>query len=169
MPIEGSDADGVIKAIDYLLNINRGYRVPLGGKVVVIGGGLVAIDAARTAVRALVPGLVMSEEEEQSVEAGTMRVALDAAREAARRGALEVTVASLESGAEMPAMKSAQGREELDIAREEGVTFMPGWGPKRIVIRDGHAVGIELVKCVKVFDEAGRFRPQFDENDKRSR
>ena len=97
VPIEGSDADGVIKAIDYLLNINRGYRVPLGGKVVVIGGGLVAIDAARTAVRALVPGLVMSEEEEQSVEAGTMRVALDAAREAARRGALEVTVASLES------------------------------------------------------------------------
>ena len=167
VPIEGSDADGVIKAIDYLLNINRGYRVPLGGKVVVIGGGLVAIDAARTAVRALVPGLVMSEEEEQSVAAGTMRVALDAAREAARRGALEVTVASLESGAEMPAMKSAQGREELDIAREEGVTFMPGWGPKRIVIRDGHAVGIELVKCVKVFDEAGRFRPQFDENDKR--
>ena len=89
VPIEGSDADGVIKAIDYLLNINRGYRVPLGGKVVVIGGGLVAIDAARTAVRALVPGLVMSEEEEQSVAAGTMRVALDAAREAARRGALE--------------------------------------------------------------------------------
>ena len=167
VPIDGSDADGVIKAIDYLLNINRGYRVPLGGRVVVIGGGLVAIDAARTAVRALVPGLVMSEEEEQSVEAGTMRVALDAAREAARRGALEVTVASLESGTEMPAMKSAQGREELDIARDEGVTFMPGWGPKRVVVRDGHAVGIELVKCVRVFDEAGRFRPQFDENERR--
>jgi formate dehydrogenase beta subunit len=167
VPIEGSEADGVIKAIDYLLNINRGYRVPLGGKVVVIGGGLVAIDAARTAVRAMVPGLVMSEEEEQSVSTGTMRVALDAAREAARRGALEVTVASLESAAEMPAMKSAQGREELDIAREEGVTFLPGWGPKRVVVRDGHAVGIELVKCVRVFDDAGRFRPQFDENDKR--
>ncbi|MGH7923319.1 MAG: FAD-dependent oxidoreductase [Candidatus Binatus sp.] len=165
VPIEGSDADGVIKAIDYLLNINRGYRVTLGGKVVVIGGGLVAIDAARTAVRALLPGLVMSEDEEQGVEAGTMRVALDVAREAARRGALEVTVASLESDAEMPAMKSAQGREELDIARDEGVTFLPGWGPKRIVVRDGHAVGIELVKCVKVFDDAGRFCPQFDEND----
>src|SRR6202795_1647371 len=165
VPIEGSDADGVIKAIDYLLNINRGYRVPLGGKVVVIGGGLVAIDAARTAVRALVAGLVMSEEEEKTVAAGTMRVARDAAREAARRGALEVTVASLESAPEMPAMKSAQGREELDIAREEGVSFLPGWGPKRIVIRDGHAVGIELVKCVRVFDDAGRFRPQFDENN----
>ena len=167
VPIEGSDADGVIKAIDYLLNIHRGFRVPLGGKVVVIGGGLVAIDAARTAVRTLLPGLVMSQEEEQSVAVGTMRVALDAAREAARRGALEVTVASLESEPEMPAMKSAQGREELDIARDEGVTFLPGWGPKRIVSRDGHAVGIELVKCVRVFDEVGRFRPQFDENDRR--
>jgi len=167
VPIEGSEADGVIKAIDYLLNINRGYRVPLGGKVVVIGGGLVAIDAARTAVRVLVPGLVMSEEEAQGVQAGAMRVALDAAREAARRGALEVTVASLESEPEMPAMKSAQGREELDIARDEGVAFLPGWGPKRIVTRDGHAVAIELVKCVRVFDDAGRFRPQFDENDRR--
>jgi formate dehydrogenase beta subunit len=96
-----------------------------------------------------------------------MRVALDAAREAARRGALDVIVASLESAPEMPAMKSAQGREELDIAREEGVSFLPGWGPKRVVIRDGHAVGIELVKCVRVFDDAGRFRPQFDENDRR--
>jgi NADPH-dependent glutamate synthase beta subunit-like oxidoreductase len=167
VPIEGTDADGVIKAIDYLLNINRGFRVPLGGKVVVIGGGLVAIDAARTAVRTLLPGLVMSEEDEHSVVAGTMRVALDAAREAARRGALEVLVASLESEPEMPAMKSAQGREELDIAREEGVSFLPGWGPKRVVVRDGHAVGIELVKCVRVFDDAGRFRPQFDENQRR--
>jgi NADPH-dependent glutamate synthase beta subunit-like oxidoreductase len=167
VPIEGSDADGVIKAIDYLLNINRGYRVPLGGRVVVIGGGLVAIDAARTAVRALLPGLVMSQEEEQGVAAGTMRVALDVAREAARRGALEVTVASLESEPEMPAMKSAQGREELDIARDEGVTFLPGWGPKRIIVSEGRAVGIELVRCVKVFDDAGRFRPQFDESDKR--
>ena len=110
----------------------------------------------------------MSEEEDRALQAGTMRVALDAAREAARRGALEVTVASLESGTEMPAMKSEQGREELDIAREEGVTFMPGWGPKRVVVRDGHAVGIELVRCVRVFDEAGRFRPQFDENERRT-
>jgi formate dehydrogenase (NADP+) beta subunit len=166
VPIPGSDADGVIKAIDYLLNINRGYRVPLGGKVVVIGGGLVAIDAARTAVRAMIPGLVMAPDDEQLVEGGTMRVALDAAREAVRRGALEVTVASLEGEREMPAMKSAQGREEMEIARDEGVSFLPGWGPGRVIIRDGHASGIELVKCVRVFDDTGRFRPEFDQNDK---
>ena len=168
VPIEGSDADGVIKAIDYLLNINRGYRVPLGGKVVVIGGGLVAIDAARTAVRAMLPGLMMAAEDEELVESGTMRVALDVAREALRHGALEVTAASLEAEAEMPAMKSAQGREEMEIARDEGVTFLPGWGPRRIVVRGGHAVGIELVRCVRVFDETGRFRPEFDENQKQT-
>jgi len=168
VPIEGSDADGVIKAIDYLLNINRGYRVKLGARVVVIGGGLVAIDAARTAVRALVPGLALAAEEEQTVESGTMRVALDAAREAVRRGALEVLVASLESEAEMPAMKSAQGREEFEISRDEGVTFLPGWGPKRVIVRNGTAAGIELVKCTRVFDDAGRFRPEFDENQRRT-
>jgi NADPH-dependent glutamate synthase beta subunit-like oxidoreductase len=168
VPIENSDADGVIKAIDYLLNINRGYRVPLGKKVVVVGGGLVAIDAARTAVRAMVPGLSISPADEQAVEAGTMRVALDVAREAARHGALEVNVVSLESDREMPAMKSEQGREELLIAKEESVVFINSWGPKRIVVRDGKAVGIELVRCVRVFDDSGRFRPEFDESQRRT-
>ena len=92
-----------------------------------------------------------------------MRVALDVAREAARRGALEVNVVSLESEREMPAMKSEQGREELEVAREESVSFIASWGPKRIVVRDGKAVGIELVRCVRVFDDSGRFKPEFDE------
>ncbi|HUO06109.1 MAG TPA: FAD-dependent oxidoreductase [Candidatus Binataceae bacterium] len=168
VPIEGADADGVIKAIDYLLNINRGYRVPIGGRVVVIGGGLVAIDAARTAVRAMAPGVVLASDDERDVAVGAMHVAVDAAREAIRRGALAVTVASLEGETEMPAMKSAQGREELDIARDEGVSFMPGWGPKRVIVKEGRAAGIELVRCVCVFDETGRFRPQFDENDRKT-
>ncbi len=167
VPIENADADGVIKAIEYLLNINRGYNIPLGKKVVVVGGGLVAIDAARTAVRAMVPGLAISTEDEEAVEGNTMRVALDVAREAVRRGALEVNVVSLESEREMPAMKSEQGREELEVAREESVSFLPSWGPKRIVVRDGKAVGIDLVRCVRVFDDAGRFKPEFDDSQRR--
>ncbi len=47
----GVELDGVVKAIDYLLNVNRGYRMDLGRRVVVIGGGFVAFDAARTALR----------------------------------------------------------------------------------------------------------------------
>lgn len=48
---EGEDADGVLYALDYLRRINSGERPALGKKVVVIGGGSVAIDAARTARR----------------------------------------------------------------------------------------------------------------------
>ena len=162
--IEGSETDGVIKAIDYLLNINRGYRVNLGTKVVVVGGGLVALDAARTAMRALLPGHVMAAEEEEAVEAGTMRVAFDVAREAIRRGSLKVTVVSLESEAEMPAMKSVQGREETEISVQEGVTFQPSWGPRRVIAENGKVKALEVMRCVRVFDDEGRFRPQFDES-----
>ena len=41
----------VSNALDYLSKINSGERIVLGRKVVVIGGGSVAIDAARTARR----------------------------------------------------------------------------------------------------------------------
>jgi len=166
--LEGSDADGVVNAIDYLFNINRGYHLGIGKRVLAVGGGLVAIDAARSAVRAMLPGLAIAPEEEAAVGAGTMRVALDAAREAARRGALEVTVISLESEHEMPAMRSAQGREELEAAREEGVSLMPGWGPRRVRSESGHVTSLDLVRCVRTYDELGRFRPQFDENERKT-
>ena len=51
MKVEGSELDGVVKAVDFLLNVNHGYRINLGRRVVVIGGGLVAFDAARMALR----------------------------------------------------------------------------------------------------------------------
>jgi formate dehydrogenase beta subunit len=51
LQVPGVELDGVVKAVDYLLNINRGYRLDLGRRVVVIGGGFVAFDAARTALR----------------------------------------------------------------------------------------------------------------------
>src|SRR5581483_8944427 len=39
LSIEGVQNDGVLRAIEFLLNINLGFRVSLGRKVVVIGGG----------------------------------------------------------------------------------------------------------------------------------
>jgi NADPH-dependent glutamate synthase beta subunit-like oxidoreductase/Pyruvate/2-oxoacid:ferredoxin oxidoreductase delta subunit len=166
--IAGTDLDGVLKAIDYLLNINRGYRVPVGKRVVVVGGGLVAIDAARIAMRAILPGIEMAPEEEAAVEATALRVALDAAREVVRRGAAEVTVVSLESAVEMPAARSVQGREELEIAGGEGITFLPAWGPRRVVGVAGKVTGIELLRCVRTIDEDGRFNPVFDAEDRRT-
>ncbi|MGH4117351.1 FAD-dependent oxidoreductase [Clostridium sp.] len=49
--IQGEDAKGVITGVDFLRDVNLGNDIKLDGNVVVIGGGNVAIDVARTATR----------------------------------------------------------------------------------------------------------------------
>ena len=49
--VEGEDAEGVITGVDFLRSVNLGEEVKLSGKAIVIGGGNVAIDVARTAAR----------------------------------------------------------------------------------------------------------------------
>ncbi len=50
--IAGEDEfEGVVDAVDFLRDVNLGKREKLGDRVIVIGGGNVAIDAARTAKR----------------------------------------------------------------------------------------------------------------------
>ncbi|MGQ9824741.1 MAG: FAD-dependent oxidoreductase [Desulfotomaculales bacterium] len=52
MKVEGEDLAGVVNALDFLRDVNVGRDVFLKGKtVLVVGGGNVAIDAARTAIR----------------------------------------------------------------------------------------------------------------------
>ena len=52
MPMENADAKNVIPAADFLLEVANGNALDLtGNKVALIGGGNVAMDAARTAVR----------------------------------------------------------------------------------------------------------------------
>jgi putative selenate reductase len=55
--IEGEEGQGVCHALDFLDQVRRGERVEPGDRVLVIGGGNSAIDAARTAKR-LTSGLV---------------------------------------------------------------------------------------------------------------
>ncbi len=43
--------EGVMHGVDYLRRVNLGEQIDLGKKVVVVGGGNVAIDVARTALR----------------------------------------------------------------------------------------------------------------------
>jgi NADPH-dependent glutamate synthase beta subunit-like oxidoreductase len=149
--IEGSHLDGVVKAIDYLININNGYRINLGKKVLVIGGGFVAFDAARTALR--------GGPEEQS----NIHEAVDAARTARRAGAEEVHIASLESFEEMPVLRTAQGHEEFEEAKREGVIFHPQRGPRRFVGEDGKLKAVEFIGVKRTYDEHGRFNPVYDE------
>ena len=171
--IEGADLDGTFRAIDYLLNINLGYQINLQGKVVVIGGGNVAFDVARSVVRQAGQIDDMSPEALRKIlrEATTtldqltrgekegpedLKVALDVARQALRAGVREVHMYCLESLEEMPATKA-----EIDEAVEEGVKLHTRWGPKRILGKDGRVSGIELIRVASVFDQNGRFNPTF--------
>ena len=49
--VEGEDQEGVMHGVDYLRRVNLGEPLNLGRNVVVVGGGNVAIDVARTALR----------------------------------------------------------------------------------------------------------------------
>lgn len=49
--ISGEDFEGVVPGVEYLRDINLGKKVPLGDRVAVIGGGNVAMDTVRTALR----------------------------------------------------------------------------------------------------------------------
>src|SRR5512144_1020227 len=85
LDIPGVDLDGVLKGVDFLLNVNMGYRVELGRRVLVVGGGNVAVDVARSAVRAPIRDEIVN----PSVNIVT---AFDVARSAIRFGAKEVHI-----------------------------------------------------------------------------
>jgi NADH-quinone oxidoreductase subunit F len=51
MNIPGEETEGIMPGINFLRRVNLGEKVKVGEKVAVIGGGNVAIDAARTALR----------------------------------------------------------------------------------------------------------------------
>lgn len=49
--VPGEDAEGVMTAVDFLRTVGENHDYPVNGRVVVIGGGNVAIDVARSAGR----------------------------------------------------------------------------------------------------------------------
>jgi len=149
LEIPGVDLDGVLKGVDFLLNVNMGYRVELGQRVLVIGGGNVALDVARAAIRA--PA------RDEAINPGINIVtALDVARAAVRFGAKEVRIVCLETFETMPA-----DREEIREARREGIEIHAGRGPVRVLGEGGRVTGLETIECSSVFDANNRFNPTF--------
>ena len=51
LEIEGENLPGVIDGLSFLRNVNQGKEVKVGERVVVVGGGNAAVDAARVALR----------------------------------------------------------------------------------------------------------------------
>src|SRR6202162_3668756 len=161
--LPGHELDGVVKGIDFLLNVNLGYRFSIGKRVVVIGGGNVAIDVARSAMR-----------EQQKLTAGTesgaglpdqltssemdvaMKEFMELARQALRMGAREVHLVCLESRQEMPASE-----EEIEEGLVEGIRIHDSLGPTQFVGQNGKVTGLEVIRCTSVFDAQRRFSPTF--------
>lgn len=125
--IEGEEMSGVMDGISFLKEVNLGLRPRLKGKVIVVGGGGVAMDCALAAVRL---------------------------------GAEKVEIVCLEKRYEMPA-----GKEEIAFCEEEGITIHTGFGVKRFKGGAQGVQGVELVRCISVFDENKRFNPKFDESE----
>ena len=156
--LPGHELDGVVKGIDFLLNVNLGYRFEVGKKVVVIGGGNVAIDVARSAMREQhkmategLPNELTSSEMDVA-----MKEFMDVSRAALRMGAREVQLVCLESRAEMPAAE-----EEIEEGVLEGMKLYPSLGPKQFMGANGRLTGLEVTRCLSVFDENKRFNPKF--------
>jgi formate dehydrogenase beta subunit len=161
LQMPGVEKDGVLRAIDFLLNANLGYRVDLGEDVLVIGGGNVALDAARTALREIAVGGAGANEltlDQSADEAGAAATAtLDVARVAKRMGARRVRIVALENRQEMPAHEF-----EIEEAEIEGIEILTRRGPHAI-LGNGHVSGLQTLDVSSVFDPDGRFNPRFIE------
>jgi formate dehydrogenase beta subunit len=165
LKVPGSDLDRVINGVDFLLNANLGYHVDLGTNVVVVGGGNVAIDVARTVLRFESPAderVIPSSAASLLTSWGYDNTLIDAARTALRLGARRVTIMCLERRHEMPA-----SLEEIAAAQEEGIRLLPGLGAKRFLGEKGHVVAVETLDVASVFDAEGRFNPTFAPNSER--
>jgi NADPH-dependent glutamate synthase beta subunit-like oxidoreductase len=141
LAIPGAEGEGVVGGVDFLRSAFLEETVPLGRRVVVIGGGSVAYDVSRTAVR---------------------HEDLDVSRTALRQeGVREVSLCCLESLSEMPA-----DPVEVHEGEEEGIRRFNRVGPVAIRL-DGEGRVKEAVfqRVLSVFDDEGRFAPRFDPDD----
>ncbi len=149
LDVPGEDLGGVVGGLEFLEAVKAGPRAGLDDKrVVVVGGGNVAMDAARTARRLSAPDAGGDED---------AQVVMDAARTARRLGALQVVVAYRRGRQEMPAMP-----EEVEAAEREGVQFIFQVAPVA-VLGDEHG-RVTGVRCVRMAlgqpDASGRARPE---------
>jgi formate dehydrogenase beta subunit len=155
--LPGADAEGIYGGIDFLRAVSLGEKVPLGRRVMVIGGGNVAFDVSRSAVRH-----AGEDDPERQVAHQTET---DISRVALRQSAVrEVHLACLESREEMPA-------DEVEIVEgeEEGIIRHNRLGPKEFLFReqDGRKVvtGVRFRRVISVFDANRRFAPVYDDSD----
>jgi NADPH-dependent glutamate synthase beta subunit-like oxidoreductase/ferredoxin len=139
MGIPGEDGPGVYTGTEFLNRANSGTDVGVGGKVVVIGGGDTAIDAARV----------------------SLRLGPDAAAVSRRLGA-EVTILYRRTRAEMPAIE-----REIEEALEEGIRLEYLAAPVKVVRGEDGKIAKLVIQRMELGepDDSGRRRPVPIEGD----
>jgi len=85
-------------------------------------------------------------------------VAVDAAQTALRLGAESVMLVSLEKEDQLPASPEA-----VESAIKEGIMFEHSWGPVRIITQNDSVSGLQLQRCLAVFDIQNCFNPVYDD------
>ncbi len=146
--VPGSNLDGVLTAVSFLANVNIGIPVEVGDRVVVIGGGNVAYDVARTARRF---GDI------SSLDRKRHQLALDAAVVAARVLGRKVTMVTVESRDEMPADSRV-----IEEGLEEGIHLVNQRSLKTILSDRGRVRAIETLRVHRLFDTQGHFAPALE-------
>jgi formate dehydrogenase beta subunit len=154
LQLPGSDARGIFGGIDFLRAMSVGEKLPIGRRVIVIGGGNVAFDVSRSAVRY---------EADDAERLLARQTETDISRVALRQSAVrEVHLACLESREEMPA-------DEVEIVEgeEEGIVRHNRLGPKEFLFREENGekvvAGVRFRRVVSVFDANRRFAPVYDD------
>jgi ferredoxin len=115
------------------------------------------MDVARSAARQVVQQHEMQTEAwAKNLTAVAAHEMVDISLSALRMGASEVHIVCIERRDEMPA-----AMEEIEEAETEGIIIHAGLGPNRVIGENGRVVGLETLRTSRVFDEKGRFNPQF--------
>ncbi len=137
--IPGVRLGGVHSGMDFLMEVALKGTASVGTKIVVIGGGSLAVAVARTARR-------ISGTKGTKVTVVCYEVAKGAKKEKP-----------------LPEM-TAEGNEIAE-AVQEGIAFYPGLGPKQILGEGGKVVGVELAPVEDLsFDNKGGYKPVFKQN-----
>jgi NADPH-dependent glutamate synthase beta subunit-like oxidoreductase len=142
--LPGERGPRVYGGVDLLRAVALGLPVEIGKDVVVIGGGNVAYDVARTVLR---------------------QIAYDTARTAARLPSTSrVRLVSLEGLEEMPADTA-----EILEGDEEGVERLNGWGPIEVQ-RNGSGLpsGVVFRRCLRIYDQDKKFAPIFEDSQRQT-
>jgi formate dehydrogenase (NADP+) beta subunit len=148
LPMPGADDRRVVRAIDFLRAFNAGTLGPVAAPVVVIGGGSVAFDAARSAQRAIVA----------REESCALHAAIDPT--SALVPAVQLVAPEAYDALPVPT-------EELREAAAEGVIVRAGVGIRGIEPHDD-AISVVVAPVASLYDEHGRFRPSLqDGHDER--